>query len=100
MKQKILRKKIETISIKKGDNLEIKNPFHNLSANNKQNLINNLDNTIELKDLDSIKELGSGNFGFVNLVRSRKNKQLYAIKALNLLQIKKEKIFCFCEKFF
>ena len=50
------------------------------------------DNTIELKDLDSIKELGSGNFGFVNLVRSRKNKQLYAIKAQNLYQIKKEKL--------
>ena len=50
------------------------------------------DNTIELKDLDNIKELGSGNFGFVNLVRSRKNKQLYAIKAENLYQIKKEKL--------
>ena len=50
------------------------------------------DNTIELKDLDYIKELGKGNFGFVNLVRSRKNKQLYAIKALNLKQIKKEKL--------
>ena len=50
------------------------------------------DNTIELKDLDNIKELGSGNFGFVNLVRSRKNKQLYALKALNLYQIKKEKL--------
>ena len=50
MKQKILRKKIETISIKKGDNLEIKNPFHNLSANNKQNLINNLDNIIKIKN--------------------------------------------------
>ena len=31
------------------------------------------ENTIELKDLDNIKELGSGNFGFVNLVLSRKN---------------------------
>ena len=50
------------------------------------------DNTIELKDLDNIKELGSGNFGFVNLVRSRKNKQYYAIKAQNLYQIKKEKL--------
>ena len=50
------------------------------------------DNTIELKDLDNIKELGSGNFGFVNLVRSRKNKQLYAIKAQNVYQIKKEKL--------
>ena len=50
------------------------------------------DNTIELKDLDYIKELGKGNFGFVSLVRSRKNKQPYAIKALNLKQIKKEKL--------
>ena len=50
------------------------------------------DNTIELKDLDNIKELGSGNFGSVNLVRNKKNKQLYAIKALNLEQIKKENL--------
>ena len=50
------------------------------------------DYTIELKDLENIKELGSGNFGFVNLVKSRKNKQLYAIKALNTYQIKKEKL--------
>jgi len=50
------------------------------------------DNTIELKDLDNIKELGSGNYGFVNLVRNKKNKQLYAIKALNLEQIKKENL--------
>ena len=50
------------------------------------------DNTIELKDLDDIKELGSGNFGSVNLVRNKKNKQLYAIKALNLDQIKKENL--------
>jgi cGMP-dependent protein kinase len=50
------------------------------------------DNTIELKDLDNIKELGKGNFGAVNLVRSRKNKQLYAIKAQSLYQIKKEKL--------
>ena len=50
------------------------------------------DNTIELKDLDDIKELGSGNFGSVNLVRNKKNKQLYAIKALNLEQIKKESL--------
>ena len=50
------------------------------------------DNTIELKDLDNIKELGSGNFGSVNLVRNKKNKQLYAIKALDLEQIKKENL--------
>ena len=50
------------------------------------------DNTIELKDLDNIKELGSGNFGSVNLVRNKKNKQFYAIKALDLDQIKKENL--------
>ena len=50
------------------------------------------DFSIELKDLDNIKELGRGNYGFVNLVRSKKNKHLYAIKALNLMQIKKENL--------
>ena len=50
------------------------------------------DNTIELKDLDNVKELGSGNFGSVNLVRNKKNKYLYAIKALNLEQIKIENL--------
>jgi len=50
------------------------------------------DNTIELKDLDNIKELGSGNFGSVNLVRNKKNKQFYAIKALDLEQVKKENL--------
>ena len=50
------------------------------------------DNTIELRDLDNIKELGSGSFGSVNLVRNKKNKQLYAIKALDLEQIKKESL--------
>ena len=50
------------------------------------------DNTIELKDLDNVKELGSGNFGCVNLVRNKKNKQFYAIKALDLEQIKKENL--------
>ena len=48
------------------------------------------DNTIELKDLDNIKELGSGSFGSVNLVKNKKNKYYYAIKALDLEQIKKE----------
>ena len=50
------------------------------------------DNTIELKDLDNVKELGSGNFGSVNLVRNKKNKYLYAIKALNLEQVKLENL--------
>ena len=50
------------------------------------------DNTIELKDLDNIKELGSGSFGCVNLVKNKKNKYTYAIKALDLEQIKKENL--------
>ena len=50
------------------------------------------DNTIELKDLDNVKELGSGNFGSVNLVRNKKNKFMYAIKALNIEQIKLENL--------
>jgi cGMP-dependent protein kinase len=50
------------------------------------------DYSIELKDLDNIKELGRGSYGFVNLVRSKKNKHLYAIKALNLQQIKLENL--------
>ena len=57
-----------------------------------QNKISLEDYSIELKDLDNIKELGKGNYGFVNLVRSKKNKQLYAIKALDLMQIKKENL--------
>ena len=48
MKQKILRKKIKSLTIKKRDYIDINNPFHNLSANNKQNLINNEEiNTIK-----------------------------------------------------
>ena len=46
------------------------------------------DFSIELKDLEFIKELGKGNYGYVNLVRSKRNKQYYAIKALELNQIK------------
>ena len=57
-----------------------------------QNKLSLEDFSIELKDLDNIKELGKGNYGFVNLVRSKKNKQLYAIKALDLMQIKKENL--------
>ena len=50
------------------------------------------DTSIELKDLEALKELGKGNFGFVYLVRSKKNKNIYAIKALDLQQIKNEKL--------
>ena len=50
------------------------------------------DYSIELKDLDNIILLGSGSYGFVHLVRSKLNKHLYAIKALDLMQIKEENI--------
>jgi cGMP-dependent protein kinase len=50
------------------------------------------DNTIELKDLDYIKELGNGSYGSVSLVRSRKNKHLYAIKLIPKIQIDAEKL--------
>jgi cGMP-dependent protein kinase len=50
------------------------------------------DNSIELKDLDYIRDLGSGSFGAVSLVRSRKNKHLYAIKLMNKIQIDAEKL--------
>ena len=56
------------------------------------NKINLEDNTISLKDLDNIKELGSGSFGSVNLVKNKKNKYYYAIKAMDLEQIKKENL--------
>lgn len=50
------------------------------------------DYTIELEDLENIKTLGTGSYGVVSLVRSKKNKQLYAAKAMNLMQIKEENI--------
>jgi cGMP-dependent protein kinase len=45
------------------------------------------DNSIELKDLDYVKDLGQGSFGAVSLVRYRKNKHLYAIKSMQKIQI-------------
>lgn len=45
------------------------------------------DNSVEIKDLDFIRELGKGNFGSVCLVNSRKNKFFYAIKAMSKKQI-------------
>jgi len=45
------------------------------------------DFSIDLKDLDFVKEIGSGNFGSVHLVKSRKNRHLYAIKSMCKKQI-------------
>ena len=48
------------------------------------------DFSVELKDLDFIRELGTGNFGSVCLVKSRKNKNKYAIKSMSKTQIDAE----------
>lgn len=48
------------------------------------------DFTVELKDLDYIKELGNGNFGSVCLIKSRKNRNYYAIKMMSKKQIDTE----------
>ncbi|MCQ2816030.1 MAG: protein kinase [archaeon] len=45
------------------------------------------DETVQLSDLEHIKLLGKGGFGFVNLVRSKKNKCLYAIKAIPVKKV-------------
>ena len=39
------------------------------------------DYSIHLKDFVNLKTLDSGSYGVVNLVRSKKNRQLYAVKA-------------------
>ena len=50
------------------------------------------DDEVSLIDLIFIKDLGVGSFGTVSLVKSMKNKYLYAIKAMNKLQIDCEKL--------
>ena len=50
------------------------------------------DYSIELDELENLKLLGRGSYGFVNLVRNKNNRQLYAVKALDLMQIKEENI--------
>ena len=45
------------------------------------------DETVELEDLENIRLLGKGSFGFVSLVRSKKTKYLYAIKSIPLQKI-------------
>ena len=50
------------------------------------------DYSIQLKDCLNLKTLGNGSYGLVNLVRNKKNKQLYAVKAMDLIQIKEENI--------
>jgi cGMP-dependent protein kinase len=61
-----------------------------LENNMKEYLMKRLylqDNTVELKDLDFILPLGSGNYGQVSLVKNRKNGFCYAIKGIAKKQI-------------
>ena len=73
-----------------------KEEFKSIIENNlKDYLINRLflqDNTVELTDLEYVKELGSGNFGVVSLVLNKKNKYLYAIKSISKKQIDSEQL--------
>lgn len=50
------------------------------------------DDEITISDLEVVKDLGVGSFGAVSLVRAKKNKSLYAIKAMNKTQIDVEKL--------
>ena len=64
-----------------------------IELNMKNFLMNRLylqDDTIELKDLYFIKELGSGNYGSVSLVYCEKNNYMYAIKAISRKHINYE----------
>ena len=64
-----------------------------IEINMKNFLMNRLylqDDSIELKDLYFIKELGSGNYGSVSLVYCEKNNYMYAIKAISRKHINYE----------
>ena len=67
----------------------------NIEENMKQHLINRLylqDNKIELKDLIFVQSLGSGNYGNVSSVSSKKNNFEYAIKGISRNQIDAEQL--------
>ncbi len=66
-----------------------------IEENMKQHLLNRLylqDDTIELNDLLFVRALGSGNYGSVSLVQSKKNKFTYAIKGISRKQINYEQL--------
>lgn len=80
---------VELIALEKDD-------FKLVLENNlKEYLINRLalqDDSVQLKDLTYIKELGQGNFGAVCMVKNKKTKCMYAIKAVSKVQIEHEKL--------
>ena len=44
-------------------------------------------NNLSFKDFDIIKDLGSGSFGKVQLVRKKTDQKLYAIKSVNMTRL-------------
>lgn len=75
--------------------LEKEDFLSSIESNMKEYLMNRLylqDNTVELKDLDYVKQLGTGNYGSVSLVKSRKNNFYYAIKGISKKQIDYEQL--------
>lgn len=68
---------------------------HIIEENMKEYIIQRIalqDNTIELKDLNYVQNLGNGNYGNVYLVNCTKNKCLYAIKTISKKQIDQEQL--------
>jgi cGMP-dependent protein kinase len=66
-----------------------------IETNLKEYLINRFflqDNTIQLEDLDYVKELGNGNYGTVSLVITRNTGFFYAIKSISKKQIDCEQL--------
>lgn len=68
--------------------------FMNLVVNDNPQILNYFktkiyleDDTLTLNDLDNIRLLGKGSFGYVHLVKSKKNKFFYSIKAIPLMKI-------------
>jgi cGMP-dependent protein kinase 1 len=76
--------KVELFYLEKDDFLTL------IESNMKEHLLNRLylqDSSIELRDLDYIMKLGSGNYGTVSLVQSKRTKFKYAIKVISKKQI-------------
>ena len=44
-------------------------------------------NNLSFKDFDIVKDLGSGSFGKVQLVRKKADQKLYAIKSVNMTRL-------------
>lgn len=69
--------------------------LNTIESTMREHLLNRLylrDNTIELADLMFIRQLGSGNYGEVSLVKCIKNDFFYAIKSISRKHINQEKL--------